>query len=105
MMSSLLIDLVILAALAAALVWGVILARRIARLQTALAELAPALQAFCDAVEQSERSVQEIRRETDRMSEVGQRVVPEAAKPQVAGAERQDLVRRFFAAARMRQEG
>lgn len=101
-MISLLIDLVILAALAAALVWGVVLARRIARLQAALAELAPALQAFCDAVEQSERSVAEIRRETDRMSEAGLRAAPEPAKP---ATERQDLVRRFFAAARMRQEG
>ena len=102
MMTSLLIDLVILAALAAALAWGVVLARRIARLQAALTDLAPALQAFCDAVEQSERSVGEIRRETDRMSEIGQRVLPEPVKP---ATDRQDMVRRFFAAARLRQEG
>lgn len=110
MTTSLLIDLVILALLAGALVYGVILTRRISKLQKALVDLAPALQAFCDAVEQSERSVEEMRAETDRMSrEANRRVMPSpryapepAARQASKGNDRSDLVRRFFETARTR---
>lgn len=96
------IDLVILAGLAAALIWGAVLARRIARLQLALLELAPALQAFCDAVDQSERSVEDIRRETDRMEQAQRHGAPRPPEPPPARPDRNDLVRRFFDAARGR---
>lgn len=104
---SLLIDGIILALLAGALTYGIILSRRIARLQSALIELAPALQAFCDAVDQSERSVGEIRRETDRLQQEATRVATQAptAKPAApVKAERSELVRMFFEAARMRTQ-
>ena len=111
---SLLIDGLVLTLLAGALIYGVILSRRIARLQSALVELAPALQAFCDAVDQSERSVGEIRREADRLQEensrsarlTATRSLPGApAKPAVSAKnERSDLVRRFFETARMRTQ-
>lgn len=108
-MTSWWIDLVILAGLAAALIWGAVLARRIARLQAALLELAPALQAFCDAVDQSERSIEDIRRETDRMEQQAQRSTELQARAAITApdplpgkADRNDLVRRFFDAARGR---
>lgn len=97
---SLLIDCVILCALFGALVYGVILARRIARLQAALVELAPALQAFCDAVDQSERSVADIRRETERLERVA--VQPPAPPEKAKKKDRTDLVRMFFETARTR---
>lgn len=90
---SLMIDLAILASFIGALIYGFILSRRIMRLQKALLELAPALQAFCDAVDQSERSVEEIRREADRLQEQSQ--VVKSAPPS-----RTDLVRRFFETAK-----
>lgn len=97
---SLLIDCVILCALFGALVYGVILARRIARLQAALVELAPALQAFCDAVDQSERSVADIRRETERLERVA--VQPPTSPEKAKKKDRTDLVRMFFETARTR---
>lgn len=101
---SLLIDCVILFALLGALLYGVILARRIARLQAALLELAPALQAFCDAVDQSERSVADIRRETDRLESLPPRAEAQAApRPdKTKKKDRTDLVRMFFETARTR---
>lgn len=117
---SLLIDAVLLALLAAALIYAVMLSRRIARLQSALLELAPALQAFCDAVSQSERSVEEIRRETDRLQEEARRMPSAEASRQAsrraagtaapdtgllrATPDRSELVRNFFEAARMRTQ-
>ena len=95
---SLLIDLAILLGLAGAITYGVLLSRRIVRLQRALLELAPALQSFCDAVDQSEKSVSEIRREADRLQEQAKVV---AAKP-AAPPNRSDLVKRFFDTAKMR---
>lgn len=94
---SLMIDLAILVSLVCAMCYGLVLSRRIVRLQSALAELAPALQAFCDAVDQSERSVSEIRRETDRLQEQAQ-----AIKSPPAATNRGDLVKRFFETAKMR---
>lgn len=111
MTTSLLIDGIILALLASALVYGAVLARRIAKLQRALLDLGPALQAFCDAVDQSERSVDEIRRETDRLQTEANRaaklVLPSTAEAAARAAprakpDRSDLVRGFFAAARMK---
>lgn len=113
MTTSLLIDGIILALLAAALIYAAVLARRIAKLQRALLDLAPALQAFCDAVDQSERSVDEIRRETDRLQSEADRAAklvlpsgPDAAARAAPRAkpDRSDLVRGFFEAARMRMQ-
>ena len=95
---SLLIDLAILAGLVGAITYGVVLSRRILRLQNALLELAPALQSFCDAVDQSERSVSEIRREADRLQEQAQAVAAKPSQP----PNRSDLVKRFFETAKMR---
>lgn len=102
---SLLIDAIILIALVGAVTYGVILSRRIARLQSALIELAPVLQAFCDAVDQSERSVEEIRREADRL-ERGKTLVatrgPDLPRTTKAKPDRGDLVKMFFETARTR---
>lgn len=101
-MSSFWIDAVILLLLALALIWGAVLARRIARLQAALIDLAPALQAFCDAVDQSEQSVREIRAEADRLqASEARRATPEAASP----VGRNAMVRSFFETARKKAMG
>lgn len=113
-MTSLLIDLVILFLLGLALIYALVLARRIARLQSALVDLAPALQAFCDAVDQSERSVAQIREETDRLQDQADRaqaaaksvgVKVEAVKPASTKPARSDLVRMFFETAKTRANG
>lgn len=107
-MISWIIDAVIILGLVTTLAWGAVLARRIARLQSALIELAPALQAFCDAVDQTERSVEQIRQETNRMEQEAERIgslqtrVKPVAAERPIQTDRSDLVRRFFDAARSR---
>lgn len=107
-MVSWMIDLLILALLAVALAWGAVLARRIARLQAALIDLAPALQAFSDAVDQSERSVGAMRAEADRMQAEAERLplqraqAAPATRSSRAANDRSALVRSFFETARAR---
>ena len=110
-MNSLLIDLLIFFLLAAVLIYAVVLTRRISRLQSVLIELAPALQAFCDAVDQSERSVAEIRRQTDRMEESSARSTANQSQPRLTVSPRPpkpgraDLVRMFFETAKGKSQG
>ena len=109
---SLIIDFVILLALAAVFVFGIILWQRIAHLQDGLADLGPALQAFCDAVDQSERSVGQMRVEANRLQSEAtrletriergvQKIEPPLTK---ARADNGDLVKMFFDTARMRSK-
>lgn len=61
-----LVDLAILALLCGGIGYGWLVSRRLERLRGELVAFGPALEAFCKAVDRSERSVQEMRAETAR---------------------------------------
>ena len=89
--------------------YGLVLGQRIARLQAVLVELAPVLQAFSDAVDQSEQSLEGLRTEADRLERAATRVPPAAAAGRRDAAafetERSVLVRSFFETARRKARG
>jgi hypothetical protein len=66
-----LIDLAILGLLGGGIGYGYLVSRRLERLRGALVAFGPALQAFCDAVDRSERSVQDLRAESGRLDATG----------------------------------
>ncbi|RRH69878.1 hypothetical protein [Falsigemmobacter faecalis] len=107
MMISWAIDALILVLLFAALGWGLILGRRIARLQAVLVELAPVLQAFSDAVDQSEQSLEALRSEADRLETASRRLPADLPATATASAvpDRGALVRSFFETARRKARG
>jgi len=64
-----LVDIAILTLLCGGIGYGWVLSRRLERLRSALVAFGPALEAFCTAVDRSERSVQELRTESGRLSD------------------------------------
>ncbi|WP_374434168.1 hypothetical protein [Tabrizicola sp.] len=68
-----LIDLAILGLLACGIGYGYLVSRRLERLRSALVAFGPALDAFCKAVERSEKSVQDLRAESGRIEASGSR--------------------------------
>ena len=62
-----LIDLAILALLGGGIGYGYLVSRRLERLRSALVAFGPALDAFCQAVERSEKSVQDLRAESGKL--------------------------------------
>jgi len=99
------IDALILLLLFAALGWGLVLGRRIARLQAVLLELAPVLQAFSDAVDQSEQSLDALRSEADRLEKAAERLPAEGQPARPVSDDRGALVRSFFETARRKARG
>lgn len=63
-----LVDLAILLLLCGGIGYGWLLWRRLERLRRELVAFGPALEAFCKAVDRSERSVQDLRVESVRMA-------------------------------------
>lgn len=61
-----LVDLAILLLLGGGIGYGWLVSRRLERLRGELVAFGPALEAFCKAVDRSERSVQELRAESTR---------------------------------------
>lgn len=65
-----LVDVAILGLLLGGMGYGWVLSRRLERLRGALVAFGPALEAFCAAVDRSERSVQDLRSESGRIEAV-----------------------------------
>lgn len=65
-----LIEVAILALLLGGVGYGFVLSRRLDRLRRALVEFGPALEAFCAAVDRSEQSVGDLRKESVRLKSV-----------------------------------
>ncbi|MFC0281291.1 hypothetical protein [Falsigemmobacter intermedius] len=99
------IDGLILLLLFAALGYGLVLGRRIARLQAVLLELAPVLQAFSDAVDQSEQSLDALRSEADRLERAARQLPDEPPVRKAPQDDRSALVRSFFETARRKARG
>lgn len=79
------VDLAILALLAGGIGYGYLVSRRLERLRTALIAFGPALEAYCDAVARSEKSVRELRTESGRLETPAQvRAMPVPAQDERA---------------------
>lgn len=110
---SLIIDAIIILALAGAVGYGLVLSNRLARLMEILRDLEPAITAFSQAVDKSESSATGLRAAAIKLAEeVGEargaraqpqprRAVPRIA-PAAADADKSDLVRGFFTALQAR---
>lgn len=72
-MLSLLIDGFIITLLAAAIVYGMIISRRVDRLMNLLRDLEPIVQEFSAAVDKSEKSVEDMRVATERKVQIDRR--------------------------------
>lgn len=83
-----LVDLAILALLCGGVWHGYMVSRRLERLRGALVAFGPALQAFSDAVDRSEKSVRDLRAESGRLEATG----PEVAGPVPGPEERAHLM-------------
>lgn len=78
-----LVDLAILALLAGGIGYGYLVSRRLERLRTALIAFGPALEAYCEAVARSEKSVRDLRTESGRL-ETPTKPVPTPAQDERA---------------------
>lgn len=76
-----LIDLAILGLLCGGIGYGWLVSRRLERLRGELVAFGPALQAFCQAVDRSERSVQDLRAESGRIEAAGQAAPSPSPQP------------------------
>lgn len=74
-----LVDLAILALLGGGIGYGYLVSRRLERLRGALVAFGPALEAYCQAVERSEKSVRDLRSESGRLEAVGAGKAPAPA--------------------------
>lgn len=114
------INLLILVLLAAVMVYGVMLTRRVNRLMQALTELGPLVRQFSEAVDKSEQSVQEMKgaavaaaegaaREADALRDAMAGATFTSIRRQpVAGmtrlSDKADLVKSFFDRSRRQNE-
>lgn len=91
-----LIDMAILFLLGGAIFYGWLVSRRLERLRGALLAFGPALQAFSEAVERSERSVRDLRVEGGRIDAArGADAPPRPVAPRPAPDEREVLIGAF----------
>lgn len=101
------VDVFILSLLLCSLGYGYILSRRLEKLRRVLIDLKPALDAFSDAVDQSQRSVAEMKevsndlamRESGLVAKPTQRVRASDTKP---AGKKDVLIRDFFSGRRGR---
>jgi hypothetical protein len=65
------VDLAILALLCGGIGYGYLVSRRLERLRSALVAFGPALEAYCEAVARSEKTVHDLRAESGRLEAAG----------------------------------
>lgn len=92
-----LVNLAILVLLCGAIGYGYLLSLRLERLRSALVAFGPALEAFCNAVDRTEKSVRDLRSERGQLASSGAsrpQPLPNADERAVLMATLTDFIRR-----------
>ncbi len=89
-----LVNLAILVLLCGAIGYGYLLSLRLERLRSALVAFGPALEAFCHAVDRTEKSVRDLRSESGQLASSRPQPLPNADERAVLMATLTDFIRR-----------